>query len=348
MSFSDVFYTKMALKGGTARARNYRRAEREFNQYFENTLTRSDCLIDGRPAQAVFQDHSQSNNKDLSDDKYMVLPNGIEIGVGSYVKWSETDWLVFTSEYKTIPTHQQLKLKHVNRKIKWLIDKDKKLICNKGQGWNAYVQNQTLYTLGVSFAGNHLPLANAKMSVFIQDNEETRAVKIGTRLLIAGQVYKVEFADYVSRPGLVNWLLGEDTRNSETDNFELGVADYYQGTSVAKNESASNDSPLNPPESSSDNEELKVDWNIEGDTRMRLGRSYVLTAQDSTGSPVEVTEWIVDQADESPLYILEHGKNIITVRVKDNYSLVGQLTTVAAKSNGEIKNITIKIIKKFG
>lgn len=350
MSFSDAYFQKMAFKGRTARERNYRRAQREFNQYFENALTRAECSINGIPTQAVFQDQSQSNNKDLSDDKYMVVPNDVKVGVGSYVHWSDADWLVFTEENKTIPTHQQLKLKHVNRRLKWLVDKGKKKICNDGEGWGAYVQNQTLYTLGVSFSGSHLPLANAKMSVFIQDNPETRNVKIGTRLFIAGQVYKVEFSDYVSRIGLVNWLLGEDTRNEDTDNFELGVADYYEVSKASeehKDKSSEEHTPKTP-ETTPGDDSPKVEWNIEGEHRMRLGRSYVVSVKNSDDTQPEVTEWIVDTSEATPFYVLEHDAHTLTVRVKDNFKLVGTQTSIAAKVNGEVKNLAVKIIKKFG
>lgn len=107
-SFADSYRRKMNVNGSTRRARAYKQAQRDFDLYFENTLTRSECLIDGKPVQAVFQDQSQSNNKDLSDDKYIVVPNSVEIGVGSYVTWRDTQWLVFTEEYKTIPTHQHI------------------------------------------------------------------------------------------------------------------------------------------------------------------------------------------------------------------------------------------------
>lgn len=47
--------------------------QREFASYFKNTLNKEPCCIEGKDAEAVFQDHSQSNNKDLSDDKYVIL-----------------------------------------------------------------------------------------------------------------------------------------------------------------------------------------------------------------------------------------------------------------------------------
>ncbi|QYH50983.1 hypothetical protein G6O70_00005, partial (plasmid) [Liquorilactobacillus hordei DSM 19519] len=167
-----------------------RNKTREFENYFNNALNKENCFIDGRATQAIFQDQSQSNNKDLSDDKYLILPNVITCEVGSYINWRLEEWLVFTEEFKTIPTHQQLKIKHVNQKLKWVTDYDKHSISNNGAGWGAYVQNQTLYTLGVSFTGNHLSLINAKMMLYVKNTDETKKIAIGDRFFISGNVYK--------------------------------------------------------------------------------------------------------------------------------------------------------------
>ena len=340
--YADNFRARVKSIGGTTRERTINRVQHNFEKYFDDPLNKEACTIDGVPTYAVFQDQSQSNNKDLSDDKYVIVPNDVEIGVGSYIEWRDNAWLVFTEEVKTIPTHQQVKIKHVNRNIKWLVDKDKKTICNNGNGWGAYVQNQTLYTLGVSFSGDHLPLANAKMSVYIKDTPETRNIKVGARIFIAGQVYKVEFADYVSRTGLINWLLDEDTKNPDRDNFALEIADYY--TSGVPKDTI-------PPEShksDSKDEKPKVDWLIEGETRMRLGRSYVFTAKDTEGNDVNVEEWTVGSLEDSPVYILEKNEHSLSLKVKDDYRCVGNQVSIAAKVNGEYKNISAKVIKKFG
>ncbi|TGB09678.1 hypothetical protein [Limosilactobacillus reuteri] len=350
-SFSTSYRRKQKILGDNRVTRNYNRQLEEFNLFYQDTLTKHDCVIDGVPTQAVFQDHSQSNNKDLSDDKYVVVPNSVKIGVGSYVEWADETWMVFTEEYKTIPSHQQLKIKHTNRRIKWLTNRDSKLICNFGKGWPAYVQNQTLYTLGVSFSGQNIALANAKMSVYIKDIPETRAVSVGTRLWISGQVYKIEFADYVSRPGLVNWLLDEDTKNPETDDYDLEIADYWvsgqKETGNTNNSEAKPAMPPKAPDSSSEEEKKEVEWSIEGNKKARLSHTYVYTAMNSDGTKVDVSEWILGTLEDSPFYVKEKDNHSITVTVKDIFKLVGQTVTIAAKVDGKIKNIAIKIIKKF-
>ena len=315
-------------KGDNHYDRSMKRKSREFVNYFNNTLNKESCSIDGVETSAVFQDHSQSNNKDLSDDKYIIVPNTTQMKVGSYVRWRDSPWLVFTEEFKTIPSHQQAKIKQVNEQIKWL-DVDGK-ICNNGVGYSAYVQNQTLYTLGVSFTGSHLALVNAKMMMYMQDNEETRSLKVQDRIFIGENVYNVMFMDTVSRKGLINYLLEQDTFSPEYDNFELRIADYYK--------KRKDDDDTTDPD-----DENEVE--IIGDDKARIGRTYVFKASEEDS----VAEWNVEFIEaESPLVIQERSETSITVRVKDDSRVVGTtVNIIATLKSGKIINKPILIISKF-
>ena len=314
----------MAKRGRTLAERNLRNKQRSFERYYNSTLNLHDCLVDGRPEKMIFQDHSQSNNKDLSDDKYVVCKNDVVIGVGSYVDWMDSKWLVFTKEAKTIPTHQQLKVKVINETIKWI--KDEK-ICNGGKGGGAYVQNQTLYTLGVSRQGNFLDLVNAKMMMYMQDNEETRALKTGDRIFIGYAVYKIMFKDIVSRRGLINYLLEEDTMSSY-DNSELGIADYYK----PENTNAIKDN------TTVDNEIPEIIGNQQG----RIGRNYEYNVENTT-----VDEWIFDAVGAEFVEILEGNEHKVSIRIKDDRRNVGQTATLFAKHGDNVGSLIIRIANKF-
>ncbi len=356
--FSKQFRSRMGRDGATRYDRMMERKSREFEEYFCNTLNQEDCEIDGRPEHAVFQDQSQSNNKDLSDDKYLIVPNSTLVDIGSYIKWRDSLWLVFTEEFKTIPTHQQLKIKHVNQQIKWVTDYKTRAISNNGQGWGAYVQNQTLYTLGVEFSGNHIALANGKMMLYLKTTPETNQLTTGKRIFVGGRVFTVEFSDEVSRMGLTNLLLAQDTYNPETDNRELGIADYWlkeehHGADTDNN--TGNDNNDGSENSSTEPEQPiepdKVEWKIKGSETARLGRTSEYSAveidKDGNETPIEVEEWLVEDIEDVPFYILDHDKDGVSLRVKDDYRYVGHQATLMARYNGEIKNIVIRIINKF-
>ena len=373
MGYSDMYLRRMKALGDNTYERNFKRKAHEYKVYSENTLNRFSCYIDGHKEYAIFQDHSQANNKDLSDDKYLILDNDVECNVGSYLQWDvpqwgESEWLVFTEEHKTIPTHQQLKIKQVNQRLKWIVDYDGHKVCNNGEGWGAYVQNQTLYTLGVSFAGNYTSLVNAKMMLYLQDNEETRKLGIGTRLFIGSNVYKIEFADNISRVGLINFLLDEDTKNPEIDNYKLRIADYWQKDDYKdKDKDGKDTTPTNPDtndrpkdDESHDNtgdtpekpRQTQIDWKIVGEDRAKLGRSYIYksiyTDEQGVEQPYNVTEWVAADIEDLPFTIQDRTENTLAIRVKKDRRLVGQKSNIMAKdANGVVKNLAITIVNMF-
>lgn len=323
MSNHEYYRAKIARRGKNSRERNFKLKEKAFNDFFENTLTKSDCLIDGRQEELVFQDHSQSNNKDLSDDKYIVAKNETEVGIGSYIMWQNAEWLVFTEEHKTIPTHQQLKIKAVNETIKWMLDGE---ICNDGKGYGAYVQSQTLYTLGVSVTAN-LAAVDSKMMMYMQNNAITRTLKVDNRIFIGFKVYKIKFTDPVSRPGLINYLLEEDTISDEYDNVELGIADYW------KDENQDHDG---------DN---GIEAEIEGGDTVKIGNTYVYNISEGN----KVSEWIIEYLDndESCVYILDRNETSVTLQFKNDFRYVGAVVNLIAKVNDQYVMKTLNIIKRF-
>lgn len=322
MDYAELNRRKHERRGKNSREREMKRKSKEFYEYFDNTLNREECLIDGVKEIAVFQDHSQSNNKDLSDDKYIVVPNEVNIEIGSYVTWRDQPWLVFTEEFKTIPSHQQLKIKIVNENIKWIRDKK---ICNEGNGWGAYVQNQTLYTLGIARQGNHLDLVNSKMMLYMKNNEETRNLKTGERIFVGFTVYKIMFRDGVSRKGLINYLLEEDTLKS-TDNTDLKIADYYEKENVEPEDPNPEDAPV-----------------ITGDARGRLGGVYTYRIQDG----FDVDEWIVDTGGSEIVEIYERTSKFITMKINDLNKNVGLTVSLMAKVGDVYSQFAIRIATKY-
>lgn len=323
-NYRDLYLKKMNRMGVTRYDRAMKSKQREFVKFFENALNKEKCYIDGVEAHAVFQDHSQSNNKDLSDDKYVILPNETKADVGSYISWRNGEWLVFTEEEKTIPTHQQMKIKVVNWQIKWVQDGK---VVNDGKGYGAYVQNQTLYTLGVSFSGDNIGIVNGKMMMYMQNNEDTRKIPIGKRVFIGDNVYKILFADPVSRNGLINFLMEEDTV-TEYDDTELKIADYWN--------------QIDEPEAVTPEGESE----IVGSETAKIGSTYTYTIS----SGVDVEEWIIESIDgnEHPFYLLERNTTQLSLQFKNDFRYVGTTTTVIAKlTNGEIVSLPVRVIKKF-
>lgn len=331
VDYSSSFVSRMKRVGASPYERRTKRLGREFDRYYADALNKEPVTVDGRDEMLIFQDHSQSNNKDLSDDKYVIAPNAVTVGIGSYIGWRDEQWLVFTEEVKTIPSHQQLKVKHVNQQMFWLIDGK---VSNNGKGWGAYVQNQTLYTLGVSNLGNYLDVANAKMMLYVQNNEETQKIAIGQRFFIGHDVYRCMFKDDVSRIGLINLLMEEDTFNPETDDREKRIA----GIKLNDGTPAQVETPV------------AGTIQIEGDLHPRLGMTYVYKTTQAIGDDVsdyDIDEWTVSCVDGTSFVIQEKDTHSITLRIKDDYRCVGQIINLIAKKGDQIYSQTLNIRTKY-
>ncbi|MEK4605413.1 hypothetical protein MHI17_31455 [Bacillus sp. FSL L8-0098] len=332
MSYS-TFRKRMSLKGNTAFERSLNQQKREFELYFNNTINREMVKIDGIEQPAVFQDVNQNNNKDLSDDKYIITENDSNMKVGSYVEWRDKTWMVFTEEYKTINSHKQAKMKSSNQVIKWMVDGK---VCGDGNGVPAFIQNQTLYTLGVSTSGYYSWIVNGKMMMYMQNNRETMAIKIGQRIFIGGMVFQVMFKDNVSRKGLINYLLEQDFVNPERDNIELEIADYYD---VINPDKDVDEKPSN----------VAKEVIVSGADNARIGALVQYEAKifhDGTEVDEEV-DWTIADIDSSA-EIVERTANSIKLRIVKDFRKVGlTINVVATSKDGTVGSKTVRIVSPY-
>ncbi|MEX3625190.1 hypothetical protein [Viridibacillus arvi] len=332
MSYSDIFQRRTGIRGTNRIERNIAKKTRSFERYFENSLNKELVTIDEVEQYAVLQDQNQNNNKDLSDDKYIITPLDSNMKTGSYVTWREKIWMVFTEENKTIPTHKQAKIKSSNHFIKWMNGKE---IIGNGHGYPAFIQNQTLYTLGVSTSGNHSWIVNAKMMMYLQDNSETRTLKIGQRIFIGGEVYQIMFRDYVSRSGLINFLLEQDFVNEERDDVANEVADYYTAVEDDSNQEI---------------EGTSKEVIINGLSKAKIGALVKYEAKvfsDGTEIQEDVTDWVIADVDRVAT-IVEQTPQYITIRIENNFQRVGSTISIIGKTaDGTIGSKSVNIISPY-
>lgn len=326
----------MNSKGGTRYERNFNKMSRSFELWFENTLAKEEVEIDGVKQYAVINDQNQNNNKDLSDDKYMVVKNESNLKVGSIMKWRDREWLVFSDEEKSVPTHKQTKIRPSNGRIKWMING--KVSGIEGNGHPAVIKNNTLYTLGLSTSGHHSWIVNAKMLMYMQDNSETRNIAIGQRVFISGAVYQVMFKEWMSRNGMIQFLLEEDFVDPSRDNVELGVADYY----VDGKEQGGGEETPKPVEKT---------VVITGSEKARIGSTVKYEANvyedGNLDSEEGITEWTV-MDDSAVATIVEQSTKGISIRIVSNFQKVGsQITIVGKTADGVIGSKTVKIISPY-
>ena len=332
----DMYQTKMDARGRSLKERQYKNKMRDFNRYFSETLNEELVAVTNKDnvtniIEMAFQDHSQSNNKQLSDDKYIIARNETPIHVGDYVLWRDEHWMVFTKEVKTIPTHQQALVKNANYVIKWI--RDGKIV-NDGKGYPAYIQSNTLYTLGVSET-RYLDVVDGKATMYMQYNKDTAQLVQNERIVIGARVFKIKFMDRVSRRGLISFLLDEDRVHEKYDSLELSVADYYR---YYNKDFDFTDDKLE------DDKDLAVpQLEIVGNTAPKIGSIQKYTAD------FNVSEWIVDDMNTETSYHLQHkDEHSITIKIKDDYRMVGSTVNIIAKdSDGNYAQLTAMMSRKF-
>lgn len=330
----EMYQLKMNTYGRSPRDRSFKHKSRDFERYFENTLNRELVLVTDKERRTkeipmVFQDHSQSNNKQLSDDKYVIARNEDPIHVGDYVEWRGEHWMIFTEEVKTIPSHQQALVKNANHVIKWIRNGE---IVNNGLGYHAYVQSQTLYTMGVSET-TYLDVVDGKMMMYMQNNKETSELLQDERVVIGRRVFKIKFMDAVSREGLISFLMDEDRVHDEYDNIPLGVADYYKYHNK--------DSDFTDEEE--DEEEVVVTLTIDGNKAPKVGSLQTYKAD------FDVAEWVIDDTYADSSYYLQHkDERNISIKIKDDHRVVGKTINIIAKdADDNYAYLTAMISRKF-
>lgn len=333
MDYSSVFNRRIGVKGTSRIERNREAKKRSFERYFQNALNKELVVIDGVEQYAIFQDQNQNNNKDLSDDKYMIVESTTNAKVGSYVQWRDRMGMVFTEDEKSIPSHKQFKTKVSNHYIKWMTE-DRK-VSGDGQGYPAFIQNQTLYTLGVSTSGNNSWIVNAKMMMYLQDNPETRKLRIGQRIFIGGEVYQIMFRDYVSRNGLINFLLEQDFVNEQRDDVVNEIADFYTALDEKEEQDVVGTSK---------------EVTINGSANAKIGSLVKYEAKvfaDGVEISEGIAEWTIADVDRVAT-LVEQTEEYVKIRIENNFQKVGsQISIIGKTAEGTIGSKTVNIISPY-
>ncbi|MCD3245302.1 hypothetical protein G8S21_04975 [Clostridium botulinum C] len=176
-------------------------------------------LIEGNKQNAIVRNHSNPTNEH-KEERYLILSKDVDINRGYMVKYMDNDYIVISDIDKDNPFYNTSKLRKFNHLLKW-IDKDGNI-----QTHIALVNNEQLYTTGVK-EDKFIQWGNSKESILLPNNEITKTVYEDMRLIINRHCWKVTFINEDDK-GLLTIMCEQDEFNSNTDNLELGIADYYK------------------------------------------------------------------------------------------------------------------------
>lgn len=220
MSYWDNYQSRV-LKGATT---SKERITNDLEQTFEKYLNQSPTCIEvpiSIPNQfpdltklnkeLVSINDISNNDKKSLDEKKLLTRNSLNIGLGCYLYYDNSWWLVIFKESKTINSYQKYIIRRCNQIIKYKY---------RGKIYDIPVSilNMTLYADGLQ-SNVYTTRQDAKRDVWYGSNEITNSIDIKTRLMLTRKtVFEVTHVNDFEYPGLIKVLVNQVESFDTDDN----------------------------------------------------------------------------------------------------------------------------------
>lgn len=165
---------------------------------------------------------------ELNDDKFILTRLKDELKIGEVLKWKKFDWLVVSEETNVDNSHNHHRLKQCNGKIKFTNKKGKVVEVP------ASMYNKVFYTEGT----NHLArmiVPDGLMQFYVADNEDTRDIVRGTRIIVKGEIFDITYIDRITQPNLI-MITGKETTSRVSDDIETELAESIYSDGIVGND----------------------------------------------------------------------------------------------------------------
>ena len=225
MSYWDNYQSRV-LKGATT---SKERITNDLEQTFEKYLNQSPTCIEvpiSIPNQfpdltklnkeLVSINDISNNDKKSLDEKKLLTRNSLNIGLGCYLYYDNSWWLVIFKESKTINSYQKYIIRRCNQIIKYKYS-------GKVYDIPVSILNMTLYADGLQ-SNVYTTRQDAKRDVWYGSNEITNSIDIKTRLMLTRKtVFEVTHVNDFEYPGLIKVLVNQ-VESFDTDDNDNNVA----------------------------------------------------------------------------------------------------------------------------
>lgn len=165
---------------------------------------------------------------ELNDDKFILTRLKDELKIGEVLKWKKFDWLVVSEETNVDNSHNHHRVKQCNGKIKFTNKKGKVVEVP------ASMYNKVFYTEGT----NHLArmiVPDGLMQFYVADNEDTRDMIRGTRIIVSGEIFDITYIDRITQPNLI-MITGKETTSRVSDDIENELAESVYSNGIVGND----------------------------------------------------------------------------------------------------------------
>ena len=269
-----------------------------------------------------------------------------DIGVGSYVYMADEDgewkwWMITGLDER--PQFRQYSINECNWKFSWVVD------------------GKIYYHLGIIRTGSSMREAdinsytstvNGNIVCWLPTNAATQTIGHNQRFLISdvGRIpplcYSVATISDSMPRGLTKFVMTQGTFDPDHDNVELMLANYYD-TKLAPAE------PVINPETNSN---FVISYNGAKPTIKVGGSSKIFTAQLPDDNHFDV-KWSLSDGvntyessyDNETLtfgeYAITTADRAMTVKVANNYKLVGTVLTISAQcADGSVGMVQVEVV----
>ena len=191
----------------------------------KTSLEGKSALVDGVSEKIVAQNHTNPLNQ-AKYDKKISFDITSSAHTGSILVFDGITWIV-TSKMFDKMAYKVGSVLECNNTLKWIDDSGAIKSCP------AFLQNKSLYTTGVE-SNKWINVPDSKVNGYIPVNADTILLNRDKRFLVGHNgklyAYKITLIDLVTLPGLMLIIMEEDMIRTDTDNLELGIADYIAPT----------------------------------------------------------------------------------------------------------------------
>jgi hypothetical protein len=199
--------------------------DKNFNKYAERSPTgrivpiskpgETNINENTRQALVVINDISNNDKKAL-DEKNLLVDRSLEVEVGCYVRFDDSDWLIQFEEHKIIPTYRKFTMRKCNQIFVYKY---------KGITYDipVSIENLTMYSDGQN-DGRYFTFPDAKRHVWYGKNPITETIQIGARIMLTNRtVFKSTHINDFEYPGLIKNLVLQ-TALIQKDDFDENIA----------------------------------------------------------------------------------------------------------------------------
>lgn len=256
-------------------------------------------------------DISNNDTKQL-DEKNLVVERDVNVDVGCYVRYDNSDWLIQFEEHKLMPTYRKFTMRKCNQIYVYKY---------KGVNYNIpiSVENLTMYSDGQS-DGRYFTFPDAKRHVWYGKNAITETIQIGARIMLTNRtVFKSTHINDFEYPGLIKNLVLQ-TALIHKDDLDENIA-------------------WNKDENSDE----MIPGIIYGE-----GMLYVTSTSEYKIEHSGLVNWVFDERDlDNIVKIISIENNKCTLKSMGGMKTVGkQFTLIAQDENNMIidaKTITLRM-----